>query len=69
MTKRLSRLLSEVAAEVLTELKDKHNFTDKELDNDSDLSSLIDPKHDRDPEGEGLKEKDFQEPTPVRNWN
>jgi hypothetical protein len=32
MTKRLSRLLSDVAAEVLVELKDKHNFTDKDLD-------------------------------------
>ena len=31
MTKRLSRLLSDVAQETLAELKDKHGFTDKEL--------------------------------------
>jgi hypothetical protein len=32
MTKRLSRLLSSVAEEVLAELKLNHNFTDTELD-------------------------------------
>ena len=32
MTKRLSRLLSDVAAETLEELKTRHGFTDKELD-------------------------------------
>lgn len=31
MTKRLSRLLSDVASETLAELKEKHGFTDKEL--------------------------------------
>lgn len=31
MTKRLSRLLSDVAQETLTELREKHGFTDKEL--------------------------------------
>lgn len=31
MTKRLSRLLSDVARETLAELQDKHGFTDKEL--------------------------------------
>lgn len=31
MTKRLSRLLSDVAQETLVELKDKYGFTDKEL--------------------------------------
>ena len=36
MTKRLSRLLSDVAKETLADLKEKHGFTDKEYETEID---------------------------------